>query len=64
VLLDTPGVLLEGLRRFPAACPLPARFEGYGKSPASPEIDADGKKNALEATPTLSGEREVVTCKT
>jgi hypothetical protein len=61
---DTPGALLKGLHCFPAACPLPARLEGYGKPPASPEIDVDGKKNALEVTPTLSGEREVVTCKT
>ena len=64
LLGDTPGALLEGLRCFPAACPLPLRFEGYGKPPASPEIDADRKKNTLEVTPTLSGEREVVTCKT
>jgi hypothetical protein len=39
-------------------------FEGYGKPPASPEIDADGKKHALEVTPTLSAERKVVICKT
>ena len=64
LLADAPGALLKGLRCFPAACPLPARFEGYGTPPALREIDADGKKNALEATPTLSGEREVVTCKT
>jgi hypothetical protein len=64
LLRDTPGALLKGLRCFPVARPLPAKFEGYGKPPASPEVDTDGKKNALEATPTLSGEREVVTCKT
>jgi hypothetical protein len=27
VVLDTPGVLLEGLRCFPAAYPLPVRVE-------------------------------------
>jgi hypothetical protein len=64
LLADTPGALLKGLRCFPAACPLPARLEGHEKPPTSPEIDADGKKNALEVTPTLSAEREVVTCKT
>jgi hypothetical protein len=64
LLGDTPDALLKGLRCFPVACPLPARFEGYGKPPASPAIDADGKNNALEVTPTLSTEREVVTCKT
>jgi hypothetical protein len=63
LLRDTPDALLKGLRYSPAACPLPARLKGHGKPPASPEIDADGKKNALEVTPTLSGEREVVTCK-
>jgi len=64
LLRDTPGALLKSLRCFPAACPLPARLEGHGNPPASPEIDADGKKNPLEVTPTLSAEREVVTCKT
>jgi len=64
LLRDTPGALLKSLRCFPAACPLPARLEGHGKTPASPEIDGDGKENALEVTPTLSAEREVVTCKT
>jgi hypothetical protein len=64
LLRDTPGAFLKGLRCFPAACPLPARLEGYGKPPASPEIDADRKKNVLKVTPTLSAEREVVTCKT
>jgi hypothetical protein len=64
LLGDTPGALLKGLRCFPAAGPLPVRLEGYGKPPASPEIDVDGTKNALEVTPTLSAEREVVTCKT
>ena len=64
LLGDTPGALLKGLRCFPAASPLPARFEGYGKPPALPEIDPDRKKNALEVAPTLSAEREVVTCKT
>jgi hypothetical protein len=64
LLGDTPGALLKGLRCFPAACPLPARFEGYGKPPASPEIDADGKKNALEVTPTLFRAHEVLICKT
>jgi hypothetical protein len=34
VLLDTPGVLLEGLRCFPAACPLPATMERHGKNRA------------------------------
>jgi hypothetical protein len=28
VALDTPGALLEGLRCFPAAYPLPLRLEG------------------------------------
>jgi hypothetical protein len=32
VVLDTPGALLEGLRCFPAACPLPVMFEGHGKN--------------------------------
>jgi hypothetical protein len=64
LLGDTPGALLKGLRCFPAASPLPQRFEGYGNPAASPKIDADGKENALEATPTLSAERKVVTCKT
>jgi hypothetical protein len=31
VVLDTPGVLLEGLRCFPAAYPLPAAIENHGK---------------------------------
>jgi len=30
-VLDTPGVLLEGLRCFPAAYPLPAAIENHGK---------------------------------
>jgi hypothetical protein len=64
LLRDTPGALLKGLRCFPAACPLPARFEGHGKPPASPEIDAVGKKNALEVTPTLFRAHEVLICKT
>ena len=32
VLLDTPGVLLEGLRCFPAASPLPETIENHGKT--------------------------------
>jgi hypothetical protein len=31
VVLDTPGVLLEGLRCCPAASPLPATMENRGK---------------------------------
>jgi hypothetical protein len=34
VLLDTPGVLLEGLRCFPAAFPLPETMETHGKNRA------------------------------
>jgi hypothetical protein len=30
--LDTPGALLEGLRCFPAAFPLPGTFEGHRKN--------------------------------
>jgi hypothetical protein len=32
VLLDTPGVLLEGLRCFPAASALPEAKESHGKN--------------------------------
>jgi hypothetical protein len=32
VLLDTPGVLLEGLRCFPADSPLPETTESHGKN--------------------------------
>ena len=32
VLLDTPGVLLQGLRYFPAASPLPETTENHGKT--------------------------------
>jgi hypothetical protein len=31
-ILDTPGVLLEGLRCFPAAYPLPETMEGRRKN--------------------------------
>jgi hypothetical protein len=65
VLLDTPGVLLKGLRCFPAACPLPATLEGHGNPPASPEIKVDTKeKSGLTVTPTLFREPEVLICKT
>jgi hypothetical protein len=64
LLGDTPGALLKGLPCFPAACPLPARFEGYRKPSASPEIDADGKKNAPEVMSMLFDEHEVLTWKT
>jgi hypothetical protein len=33
-ILDTPGVLLKGLRCYPAACPLPTTIEGYEKKRA------------------------------
>jgi hypothetical protein len=33
-ILDTPGVLLEGLRCFPAAYPLPETMESCGESRA------------------------------
>jgi hypothetical protein len=32
VALDTPGALLEGLRCFPAAYPLPLRLEGHARN--------------------------------
>jgi hypothetical protein len=32
VLLDTPGVLLKGLRCFPAASPLPETTESHEKN--------------------------------
>ena len=54
VVLDTPGALLEGLRCFPVAYPLPLTLEGHGKTPTVPEIDVDRKRVALEEMQTPS----------
>jgi hypothetical protein len=43
-VLDTPGALLEGLRCFPAACPLPVTPQGFGKIPMRfPERPGDSQ---------------------
>jgi hypothetical protein len=64
LLADTPGALLKGLRCFPAACPLPMRFEGCGKPPTPTEIDSEKRNIALDVTPTLFRKHEVLKCKT
>jgi hypothetical protein len=64
LLGDTPGALLKGLRCFPAACPLPARFEGCGKPPTPTEIDSEKRRIALDVMPTLFRKHEVLKCKT
>ena len=62
--LDNPGALLEGLRCFPAACPLPLRLEGYGKPPTPQEINSGIKKIVLDVMAMLFRKHEVLTCKT
>ena len=63
-LPDTPGALLEGLRCFPTACPLPLRLEGYGKPPTPQEINSGIKKIVLDVMAMLFRKHEVLTCKT
>jgi hypothetical protein len=64
LLGDTPGALLEGLRCFPTACPLPLRLEGYGKPPTPQEINSGIKKIVLDVMAMLFRKHEVLTCKT